>query len=85
MSSANSFGQNQWLVDEMFQQFQKDPQSVDQEWRDFFAANGNPTSGDAPEPATAQGQDTKDTSDAATKAAHPGKEGTPARPGFGSR
>lgn len=71
MSSANSFGQNQWLVDEMFQQFQKDPQSVDQEWRDFFAANGNPTSGDTPEPATAQGQDTKDTSDAATEAAHP--------------
>lgn len=71
MSSANSFGQNQWLVDEMFQQFQKDPQSVDQEWRDFFAANGNPTSGDTPEPATAQRQDTKDTSDAATKAAHP--------------
>ncbi|RTY89201.1 hypothetical protein EKL28_16615 [Staphylococcus aureus] len=29
VSSASTFGQNDWLVDEMFQQFQKDPQSVD--------------------------------------------------------
>ncbi|APT84500.1 alpha-ketoglutarate decarboxylase [Corynebacterium aquilae DSM 44791] len=40
MSSANQFGQNQWLVDEMFQQFQKDPNSVDQEWRDLFEKQG---------------------------------------------
>ncbi len=31
-----SFGQNAWLVDEIYQQFQKDPQSVDQEWREYF-------------------------------------------------
>ncbi|AGF72149.1 multifunctional oxoglutarate decarboxylase/oxoglutarate dehydrogenase thiamine pyrophosphate-binding subunit/dihydrolipoyllysine-residue succinyltransferase subunit [Corynebacterium halotolerans] len=42
MSSASTFGQNQWLVDEMFQQFQKDPQSVDREWRDLFEKNGAP-------------------------------------------
>ncbi|MCS4534906.1 multifunctional oxoglutarate decarboxylase/oxoglutarate dehydrogenase thiamine pyrophosphate-binding subunit/dihydrolipoyllysine-residue succinyltransferase subunit [Corynebacterium sp. HS2168-gen11] len=36
MSSASTFGQNQWLVDEMFQQFQHDPQSVDPEWRTLF-------------------------------------------------
>ena len=36
MSSASTFGQNQWLVDEMFQQFQNDPQSVDPEWRELF-------------------------------------------------
>ncbi len=34
-----SFGQNEWLVDEMYQQFQTDPQSVDQEWRDYFATH----------------------------------------------
>lgn len=34
-----SFGQNEWLVDEMYQQFQKDPQSVGQEWREFFATH----------------------------------------------
>ncbi|MGD7002465.1 multifunctional oxoglutarate decarboxylase/oxoglutarate dehydrogenase thiamine pyrophosphate-binding subunit/dihydrolipoyllysine-residue succinyltransferase subunit [Corynebacterium halotolerans] len=44
MSSASTFGQNQWLVDEMFQQFQKDPQSVDKEWRELFETKGAPQS-----------------------------------------
>ncbi|WP_025252506.1 multifunctional oxoglutarate decarboxylase/oxoglutarate dehydrogenase thiamine pyrophosphate-binding subunit/dihydrolipoyllysine-residue succinyltransferase subunit [Corynebacterium vitaeruminis] len=44
MSSASTFGQNQWLVDEMFQQFQKDPQSVDAEWRELFEKQGAPSS-----------------------------------------
>lgn len=44
MSSASTFGQNQWLVDEMFQQFQKDPASVDPEWRELFEKSGAPTS-----------------------------------------
>lgn len=34
-----SFGQNEWLVDEIFQRFKKDPQSVDEEWRDYFTRN----------------------------------------------
>ena len=42
MSSENTFGQNSWLVDEMFQQFQEDPNSVDQEWRDLFEKQGAP-------------------------------------------
>lgn len=42
MSSASTFGQNQWLVDEMFQQFQKDPESVDKEWRELFESKGAP-------------------------------------------
>ena len=43
MSSDNTFGQNSWLVDEMFQQFQKDPSSVDQEWRELFEKQGAPS------------------------------------------
>ncbi|QYH19921.1 multifunctional oxoglutarate decarboxylase/oxoglutarate dehydrogenase thiamine pyrophosphate-binding subunit/dihydrolipoyllysine-residue succinyltransferase subunit [Corynebacterium aquatimens] len=43
MSSENTFGQNSWLVDEMFQQFQEDPNSVDQEWRELFEKKGAPT------------------------------------------
>ncbi|MDO5731655.1 multifunctional oxoglutarate decarboxylase/oxoglutarate dehydrogenase thiamine pyrophosphate-binding subunit/dihydrolipoyllysine-residue succinyltransferase subunit [Corynebacterium sphenisci] len=39
MSSDMSFGQNEWLVDEIFQRFKKDPQSVDEEWRDYFTRN----------------------------------------------
>ena len=31
------FGANEWLVDEMYQQFLKDPGSVDKAWWDFFA------------------------------------------------
>ncbi|WIM69444.1 multifunctional oxoglutarate decarboxylase/oxoglutarate dehydrogenase thiamine pyrophosphate-binding subunit/dihydrolipoyllysine-residue succinyltransferase subunit [Corynebacterium suedekumii] len=47
MSSASTFGPNEWLVDEMFQQYQKDPQSVDREWRELFDKNGAPTSASA--------------------------------------
>ncbi|MCP1387376.1 multifunctional oxoglutarate decarboxylase/oxoglutarate dehydrogenase thiamine pyrophosphate-binding subunit/dihydrolipoyllysine-residue succinyltransferase subunit [Corynebacterium sp. TA-R-1] len=42
MSSENTFGQNSWLVDEMFQQFQEDPNSVDPEWRELFEKKGAP-------------------------------------------
>ena len=31
------FGTNVWLVDEIYQQYLKDPNSVDQAWWDFFA------------------------------------------------
>ncbi len=31
------FGANEWLVDEMYQQYLKDPASVDKAWWDFFA------------------------------------------------
>ncbi|HEV7728056.1 MAG TPA: 2-oxo acid dehydrogenase subunit E2, partial [Modestobacter sp.] len=31
------FGTNEWLVEEMYQQFLADPGSVDQAWHDFFA------------------------------------------------
>jgi 2-oxoglutarate dehydrogenase complex dehydrogenase (E1) component-like enzyme len=34
--NSNNFGQNEWLVDQMYQQFKEDPQSVDKEWRDLF-------------------------------------------------
>ncbi len=47
-SSTSQFGQNQWLVDEMYQRFQDDPSSVDASWHEFLtdykpeapAANG---------------------------------------------
>ncbi|MGY1787272.1 multifunctional oxoglutarate decarboxylase/oxoglutarate dehydrogenase thiamine pyrophosphate-binding subunit/dihydrolipoyllysine-residue succinyltransferase subunit [Geodermatophilus sp. SYSU D00698] len=31
------FGTNEWLVEEMYQQYLADPSSVDQAWHDFFA------------------------------------------------
>jgi 2-oxoglutarate decarboxylase len=36
-SSVAGFGTNEWLVEEMYQQFLADPESVDQAWHEFFA------------------------------------------------
>ncbi|MFC9764948.1 multifunctional oxoglutarate decarboxylase/oxoglutarate dehydrogenase thiamine pyrophosphate-binding subunit/dihydrolipoyllysine-residue succinyltransferase subunit [Rhodococcus jostii] len=59
-SSTSQFGQNQWLVDEMYQRFQDDPSSVDASWHEFLtdyspdaaakagAANGHGTNGTTP-------------------------------------
>ncbi|AZA13272.1 multifunctional oxoglutarate decarboxylase/oxoglutarate dehydrogenase thiamine pyrophosphate-binding subunit/dihydrolipoyllysine-residue succinyltransferase subunit [Corynebacterium choanae] len=58
MSSDSTFGQNQWLVDVMFQQYTEDPNSVDQEWRNYFANNAGaagtpPAASQAKQPAPA--------------------------------
>lgn len=36
--SIDAFGANSWLIDEMREAYEADPQDVDQTWRDFFAA-----------------------------------------------
>jgi 2-oxoglutarate decarboxylase len=36
-SPVAGFGTNEWLVEEMYQQYLADPNSVDQAWHDFFA------------------------------------------------
>ena len=36
-SAAPEFGPNDWFVEEKYQQFLADPDSVDPIWRDFFA------------------------------------------------
>jgi 2-oxoglutarate dehydrogenase E1 component len=43
-----AFGPNEWLVDDLFEQYQKDKNSVDKAWWDFFASytpEGNKGSG----------------------------------------
>ncbi|MFZ2526239.1 MAG: multifunctional oxoglutarate decarboxylase/oxoglutarate dehydrogenase thiamine pyrophosphate-binding subunit/dihydrolipoyllysine-residue succinyltransferase subunit [Rhodococcus sp. (in: high G+C Gram-positive bacteria)] len=63
-SSTSQFGQNQWLVDEMYQRFQDDPSSVDASWHEFLTdyspeaavaggANGTETAAAAAPTATA--------------------------------
>ncbi|HET9442286.1 MAG TPA: hypothetical protein VFO65_03115, partial [Acidimicrobiales bacterium] len=32
-----TFGPNAWLVEEMYDQYRDDPESVSESWRDFFA------------------------------------------------
>ena len=34
---AITLGPNAWLVDEMYDQFREDPNSVSESWREFFA------------------------------------------------
>src|SRR5699024_2455952 len=36
-SSTSQFGQNQWLVEEMYQRYKEDPSSVDASWHEFLA------------------------------------------------
>ncbi|WP_082062594.1 multifunctional oxoglutarate decarboxylase/oxoglutarate dehydrogenase thiamine pyrophosphate-binding subunit/dihydrolipoyllysine-residue succinyltransferase subunit [Nocardia seriolae] len=36
-SSTDQFGQNQWLVDEMYAKYKQDPSSVDESWHEFLA------------------------------------------------
>ncbi|RAV32697.1 multifunctional oxoglutarate decarboxylase/oxoglutarate dehydrogenase thiamine pyrophosphate-binding subunit/dihydrolipoyllysine-residue succinyltransferase subunit [Corynebacterium heidelbergense] len=63
MSSAN-FGQNEWLVDQMYQQYTSNPQSVDAEWRKYFESSDF-----KPEAAASSG------ADAAPAAASTGNKG----------
>ncbi len=41
-ATATDFGANQWLVEDMFELYQRDPASVDPAWHDFFADYGGP-------------------------------------------
>ncbi|MFI9581519.1 multifunctional oxoglutarate decarboxylase/oxoglutarate dehydrogenase thiamine pyrophosphate-binding subunit/dihydrolipoyllysine-residue succinyltransferase subunit [Streptomyces sp. NPDC052236] len=44
---AAAFGPNEWLVDEIYQQYLQDPNSVDRAWWDFFADYKKPGAGAA--------------------------------------
>ncbi|MCB1266049.1 MAG: hypothetical protein KDB56_16010, partial [Mycobacterium sp.] len=35
-SSSSPFGQNEWLVEEMYRKFRDDPSSVDPSWHEFL-------------------------------------------------
>ncbi|MER0482617.1 multifunctional oxoglutarate decarboxylase/oxoglutarate dehydrogenase thiamine pyrophosphate-binding subunit/dihydrolipoyllysine-residue succinyltransferase subunit [Streptomyces sp. Edi2] len=81
---AAAFGPNEWLVDEIYQQYLQDPNSVDRAWWDFFAdykpggatAPGQPAEGSAPAPAAPA-----QSSPAAPAAAEPKPAAaTPAKP-----
>lgn len=41
------FGANEWLVEEMYDQYTKDPSSVDPVWVKFFQTNGSPNGTDS--------------------------------------
>ncbi len=80
MSSESTFGQNDWLVDEMFQQYKKDPNSVDAEWRDLFEKKGV-TGGSSPLASGATGDTDKAVHRARTEAKVAKSTGAPSQDG----
>ncbi|MFC8130963.1 multifunctional oxoglutarate decarboxylase/oxoglutarate dehydrogenase thiamine pyrophosphate-binding subunit/dihydrolipoyllysine-residue succinyltransferase subunit [Streptomyces sp. NPDC057302] len=73
-SPAAAFGPNEWLVDEIYQQYLQDPNSVDRAWWDFFA-DYKPGAGASPAAAPA-----KPAGDAAAGAAATTSPAAPAAP-----
>ncbi|MDG4833133.1 multifunctional oxoglutarate decarboxylase/oxoglutarate dehydrogenase thiamine pyrophosphate-binding subunit/dihydrolipoyllysine-residue succinyltransferase subunit [Solwaraspora sp. WMMD1047] len=51
------FGPNEWIVEEMYQRYLADPNSVDSAWHDFFADYRPPGDGTAPATSGASGAD----------------------------
>ncbi|MGW7242742.1 multifunctional oxoglutarate decarboxylase/oxoglutarate dehydrogenase thiamine pyrophosphate-binding subunit/dihydrolipoyllysine-residue succinyltransferase subunit [Streptomyces sp. NPDC054804] len=49
VSNGLEFGLNEWVVDEQYERYLRDPDSVDRAWRDLFALPGPATDGRAPE------------------------------------
>lgn len=76
MSNSSIYGPNAWLIDEQFQQYSKDPNSVDKEWREYFEANGAPKSA-----AQSKAADAPATTPAQKKGAAQAAEKSPAAPG----
>ena len=47
MNSPSPFGQNEWLVEEMYRKFREDPSSVDPSWHEFLVDYSPEPTGDA--------------------------------------
>ncbi len=60
------FGTNEWLVDEIYQQYLKDPDSVDRAWWDFFADYKPGEGGSLPAPEAQSGPERPTTAPAIT-------------------
>ena len=72
MSNVSSpFGQNEWLVEEMYRKFRDDPSSVDPSWHEFLVDYN-------PEPTSQSTQETPSTTDGKPAAAAP--QAKPAEP-----
>lgn len=60
--SENIFGPNTWLIDEMYQQFLENPESISDGWRDFFADYSTGTGRTVSTPKTQPQQEKKQAS-----------------------
>ena len=46
-SEDTDFGANDWLLEEMYEQYTADPSSVDESWVTYFKTHGAPGAGDS--------------------------------------
>ena len=90
-SPASQFGPNEWLIEEMYEQFLQDPTSVDSAWHEFFAdykpgqaatETSAAAAGSAAAPTTATATRTAETNGQAPKSAptSPPKKAAEAKP-----
>ncbi|GAA2400523.1 multifunctional oxoglutarate decarboxylase/oxoglutarate dehydrogenase thiamine pyrophosphate-binding subunit/dihydrolipoyllysine-residue succinyltransferase subunit [Streptomyces glaucosporus] len=84
-SPSAGFGANEWLVDEIYQQYLQDPNSVDRAWWDFFAdykpgqaAGGAAAPTASKPPAQPQAPQASQTSQAPAQTAPPARKAAPA-------
>ncbi|GAU65436.1 putative 2-oxoglutarate dehydrogenase E1 component [Streptomyces sp. NBRC 110611] len=78
-SPAAAFGPNEWLVDEIYQQYLQDPNSVDRAWWDFFA-DYKPGGGATTPPQPAEGPAPAAAAPAPQTPAAPQAPAAPAKP-----
>ncbi|RCH61701.1 hypothetical protein DT019_37180, partial [Streptomyces sp. SDr-06] len=76
---AAGFGANEWLVDEIYQQYLQDPNSVDRAWWDFFADYKPGATGTADNPVQGAPTAAAGAAAAAPAAAAPAAPATPAQ------
>ncbi|HEU5035016.1 MAG TPA: multifunctional oxoglutarate decarboxylase/oxoglutarate dehydrogenase thiamine pyrophosphate-binding subunit/dihydrolipoyllysine-residue succinyltransferase subunit, partial [Mycobacteriales bacterium] len=74
-----AFGANEWLVDEMYERYQQDPNSVDKAWWDFFRNYHEHGNGQSRPADTGQADKQADT-DQTDKQARPTPQPAPAAP-----
>src|SRR5436305_4456711 len=75
-SPADEFGPNEWLVEEMYQRFLDDPNSVDPAWHEFFA-DYRPTDTSSPTAAADTADDSAGTGSVKQAAQRPGQASAP--------
>jgi len=80
-STGPAFGTNSWLVEEMYEQFRDDPESVGEAWREFFADYRSiaPPHGTSEPPAAPQPPPQEQATVAQPKAQVPATPGVAAR------
>ncbi|MFP5253649.1 MAG: multifunctional oxoglutarate decarboxylase/oxoglutarate dehydrogenase thiamine pyrophosphate-binding subunit/dihydrolipoyllysine-residue succinyltransferase subunit [Actinomycetes bacterium] len=74
-----AFGANEWLVEEMYERYKQDPNSVDKAWWDFFKNyhGGDDGSGGAPNGAPSQQAEAKDEAKAPSEPARTAEKAAP--------